>query len=197
MHATKIEKMAMDDFIRTYDLEGPFELIDGERRPILVTVFDPNFYARLLLRILENFALPRKLGNAQMEQTFVLTYDLSNWVTGSRQPDVSYYTRDRWKAYFVENPDYRSKPVVMVPDLAVEILSPTDNLRDAEDKADLYIADGVKLVWIIDPERRTVRVYEGETLTRLNDTKTLTGGAVLPGFSLNLHEFFDTDPTES
>ncbi len=197
MEATKIEKMAMDEFIRAYDQDGPFELIDGERRPILVTVFDPNFFAKLLLRILENFALPRKLGNVQMEQTFVLTYERSNWVTGSRQPDVSFFTRDRWKAYFAENPDYRNKPVVLVPDLAVEILSPTDSREDAEDKADLYLADGVKLVWVVDPKRRTVRVYEGETLTRLNDTKTLTGGAVLPGFELNLREFFDTDPVES
>jgi len=189
----KIEKMAMDDFIRAYDQEGPFELIDGERRPILANVNDPVFYAHILLMLLQNFVLPRRLGIVRMEQTFVLAYD--KWVTGSQQPDVSFFSLDRWKTYIAENVYYRTTPIVMVPDLAVEILLPIDSRADAEDKADLYIADGVKLVWVIDPKRRNARVYDGEGMTRLNETKSLTGGAVLPDFTLNLRELFDTDPT--
>ncbi|MBA4065132.1 MAG: Uma2 family endonuclease [Isosphaera sp.] len=83
------------------------------------------------------------------------------------------------------------------PDLAVEILSPTNRPAEIDRKRREYFAAGTKLVWEVDPEDRTVAVYADprrpDLMTLLRETDTLDGGTVLPGFALPLAELFD-DP---
>ncbi len=196
MEATKIEKMAMDEFIRAYAQDGPFELIDGERRLVLPTVAGPNWRMNLLLLLLSKYVTEHELGTALMETTFVLTFDRSRWVTGSRQPDVCFFAASRWEKYVEDNPDWETRPVVLVPDLAVEIVSPTDHWSDALAKAKLYLADGVQLVWLIDTPGRRARVYENGDARDLDDTRDLNGGLVIPGFVLPLRVLFNTKPSE-
>lgn len=77
------------------------------------------------------------------------------------------------------------------PDLAVEILSPSNRAGEMEDKVAGYLAAGCRLVWVVDPVRRTVTVHEpGEQATSLLVSDTLDGGPVLPGFRLPLAELF-------
>ena len=80
------------------------------------------------------------------------------------------------------------------PDLAVEILSPSNSRREIERKRNEYFAAGTQLVWIIDPDARTVAVFTDPTThTVLTAADTLDGGAVLPGFTLPLADLFN-DP---
>jgi Uma2 family endonuclease len=80
------------------------------------------------------------------------------------------------------------------PDLAIEILSPSNTPAELERKRREYFAAGTKLVWEFDPDARTATVYTTATeSTVLTATDTLSGGTVLPGFSLPLAELFD-DP---
>lgn len=77
------------------------------------------------------------------------------------------------------------------PDLAVEIVSASNTLRELERKRREYFAAGTKLVWIIDPDAETVAVYTNpEEATGLTRADTLDGGTVLPGFRLPLEELF-------
>jgi Uma2 family endonuclease len=70
------------------------------------------------------------------------------------------------------------------PDLAVEILSPDDRMIRVMEKVQFYLENGVRLVWVINPEARTVMVLSNMTESRiLNEDETLDGGDVLPGFS--------------
>lgn len=70
-----------------------------------------------------------------------------------------------------------------VPVLAVEILSPSDQHEDVEDKIDIYIHAGVKLIWIVNPARRTVQVIrEGGQPDLFNSQQDLRGEPFLPGF---------------
>ena len=84
----------------------------------------------------------------------------------------------------------------MVPDLAVEVVSPTDRAEAGLDKVREYFEAGVQLVWVIYPKLRVVHVFESFTrirvLTRADD---LDGGALLPGFRLPLATLFE-DETE-
>jgi Uma2 family endonuclease len=106
-----------------------------------------------------------------------------------RIPDVSFLSWDRF-------PDRRlpADPIPdLAPDLAVEILSVSNTRAEMERKLHDYFAHGVRLVWYIDPRARTVRIYTGpdyDRFTELDETGTLDGGAVLPGFTLPLGQLF-------
>lgn len=79
----------------------------------------------------------------------------------------------------------------VAPDLAVEIVSPTDRRAMVAAKARQYVALGVQLVWIVDPRDRTVTVYHGDGGVQvLNVTDTLVGDPVLPGFRLSVSAIF-------
>lgn len=78
------------------------------------------------------------------------------------------------------------------PDLAVEVLSPSDTFAETEHKALEYLETGASLVWIINPFERSVHVYSdgGKQVTRLSDGDLLTGGELLPGFSVRVAGLF-------
>ncbi len=79
----------------------------------------------------------------------------------------------------------------VVPDLAVEVVSPTDEFSDVVAKVREYFKYGARRVWVILPEERHVYVYESPTQVQiLAVTDTLSGGAMFPGFTLPLVGLF-------
>ena len=77
------------------------------------------------------------------------------------------------------------------PDLAVEVMSPSDTAREVENKVALYFAAGARAVWVFNPKKKTVAVYTSPTDVRvLGEHDTLEGGDVLPGFTLELSKLF-------
>jgi len=79
----------------------------------------------------------------------------------------------------------------MAPHLAVEVLSPSETASRFDEKLDDYRAAGVKLVWVLDPERRTVMVIEPDATVRwLRSGDALDGGSVMPGFHHSVEELF-------
>ena len=101
-----------------------------------------------------------------------------------RLPDIS-FTAD------TTTPVVTAGAVLRLPDLAVEVKSPSDSYRQMRDKADYYLANGVKLVWLVYPEKRIIVSYvaSGE-IQLLNEADALEGGDVLPGFSMAVSEVF-------
>jgi Uma2 family endonuclease len=108
-----------------------------------------------------------------------------------RIPDVSFVAWERLPGRRVPDaplPD-------LVPDLAVEVLSEGNTAKEMARKLKDYFFAGVRLVWYVDPHRRTVQVYTApDQLTQLREGQTLDGGAVLPGFTLPLGQLFATLP---
>jgi hypothetical protein len=79
----------------------------------------------------------------------------------------------------------------LVPDLAVEVLSPSNTEAEMARKRQEYFAAGVRLVWMVDPDARTVTVYTApDQSTVLGEVDTLSGDPVLPGFTLPLRDLF-------
>jgi Uma2 family endonuclease len=79
----------------------------------------------------------------------------------------------------------------LIPELAVEILSPSNTTREMRLKVKEYFFAGVRLVWIIDPAKRSAEILTApDAGTTLAESGTLDGGDVLPGFSLALRELF-------
>jgi len=99
-------------------------------------------------------------------------------------PDVAYISQQRQPQPSREA--YNPQP----PDLAVEVLSPSDDLHVVRRKVTNYLAVGV-VVWLVLPEERAVEVYApGQAVQRLGEKETLSGGELLPGFSLPIKEIF-------
>jgi Uma2 family endonuclease len=184
----KIEAMPLAEFIRRYD-DAAFEWIDGEMRPVSPSVAGPNVIAKRLFRALLPFE-EAGLGEVFTEAPFVLT-DIPNWVKGSRVPDVMFYRSVRLAAYRENMPDWEDKPFVLVPDLVIEVLSPTDSYSDVTEKITRYLDDGVLLVWVVDAKPRTVVVHvPGSPPQTLHEGDTLKGGEVVPGFEMVVGRLF-------
>src|SRR6185369_4572138 len=150
--------MSLDDFIRLYDKEGPFEIINGERIPLMPPVAGHGYTLKIIYFALSLYVSAQKLGEVISELPFVLSY-VSSWVTGSLVPDVMYYAAERFAAYKDANPDWKDKPYILVPDLAVEVVSPNDDLGVLDEKVNLYLTDGVRLVWVVNPNKENVSIY--------------------------------------
>jgi len=105
-----------------------------------------------------------------------------------RIPDLSFITWDRLPGR--ESP--REPIPDLAPDLAVEVLSEGNTKLEMERKVREYFDAGVTLVWLIDPRKRTARVFSATGKSALvRADQTLTGGAVLPGFALRLSDLLD------
>lgn len=78
------------------------------------------------------------------------------------------------------------------PDLAIEVLSPSETASELDEKIDDYMRSGTALMWVIDPMRRTVMVISSDAaVVSLHDDDTLSGGNVLPDFSCIVAEIFE------
>lgn len=109
-----------------------------------------------------------------------------------RMPDVSFI---RWDS--VDDTDVIENPagafLEVPPDLAVEVISPSNTRREMAIKLAEYAKAGVKLVWYVDPERKEVDAYplgDAERKQTLAAADTLDGGTVLPGFAVPVARIF-------
>ena len=158
-----------------------YELVEG----VLVEKdmgFFESYLALLLGSILEDFAYRHKRG-------IVVGADgMMRLASGLvRIPDVSFISWRRLPRRRIP----RDPIPKLAPDLAVEVLSAGNTKKEMDRKLQDYFQAGVRLVWYVDPKARTVTVYTApDQATVLTAEDILDGGAVLPGFSLSLREFF-------
>lgn len=119
----------------------------------------------------------------------VATNDPGCWIERGpdtvRAPDVAFVSADRLP------PQPLTGYLETAPTIAVEVLSPTDRLGLMRRKVAQWLRTGAVLVWVADPERRTVHVHRADHAVRvLSATDTLDADPVLPGFTLPLATVF-------
>jgi Uma2 family endonuclease len=101
-----------------------------------------------------------------------------------RRPDVSLIRAERMNVI----PD---GVITIAPDLAVEVISPNDTYYEVEAKVDEYLAAGVKLVWLISPQNRTVTIFgERRIVEHIGASDDLTAEELLPGFRCSVESLF-------
>lgn len=109
-----------------------------------------------------------------------------------RKPDVAFLSYSKWPA------NKRLGAFIKVaPELAIEVLSPNDVIKEVNDKVKDYLAAGVSTVWVVNEFRRYVEVHsskEPPRIASLNDE--LTCEEILPGFRCQVSEIFARIPTE-
>jgi len=105
-----------------------------------------------------------------------------------RSPDVSWIKSDRPNSLS----DKQKRGYAPIdPDFVIELLSPTDNLAEAQQKMQEYMDCGVKLGWLINPDSKEVEIYRnGKDKKVLSNSNNVSGEDVLPGLTVDLTDIF-------
>ena len=172
------------------DEDALYEIVQGERKekPPMGTL--QTWVASTLLAILDHFVRSHELGKVIGETLFVL--DKSSGL--QRRPDLAFVSRQRWPGGPALTAEWD-----IIPDLAVEVISPGNTAKEILDKIEEYFVAGVRLVWVVYCEQRRIYVYRSpEHIRVVGPGGALEGEDVIPGFSLPLATLFEDvdDPSD-
>lgn len=158
------------------------ELLGGELVMMSPAGFDHGRYASRIVAALENHVTQQRLG---VVTTAEAGFQLSHDPDTVRAPDVAFVREDRIppggvKGFFQG-----------APDIAVEVVSPTDRTAEVAAKVQDWLRAGCSMVWVVDPEKQTVTVHRSrKENVVLAAGDSLTGSDVLPEFSMPVAKIF-------
>ena len=170
-------KMSVEEFLKN-DVEG-YEYVKGEFVPMPPAAILHGKISVSVIRHLDLHVYQNQLG-------YVYTAETSFRV-GERllKPAVAFISTAR-----VPADETKGSPVP--PDLAIEVVSPTDSQWDVSNKVQAYLDAGTRMVWVLDAVLKTVAVYRPyEAFRLLQCDDTLTGEDVVKGFSCEVARFFE------
>ena len=168
--------MTLAEFLEN-DVDG-YEYVKGELVPMSPATRAHSKISVNVIRHLDRYVRENQLGEVHVEATFQV---------GERglKPDVAFVPTSRLDGD--ENTGF-----LIPPDLAIEVVSPTDIQWRVVDKAFAYLNAGTRLVWILNPRSKTVTVYRSEKdIVLLTYEDTLTGEDVVPGFTCPVSQLFE------
>jgi len=154
-----------------------YELVEGEVVTVSPTMPLHNLVRDHLLVLLRAFVVAQKLGTVFAEQAFQLSRDTV------RIPDISFLSAGR---------EFEMDKLPLGgPDLAIEVISPTNSSREMEQRVSDYFAAGTKRVWLIYPEHTEVYVHGQVGVIRRHGDELLEDTELLPGFSVKVSTLFE------
>lgn len=170
--------LTVEEFIPLFESgNGWCELVEGEVVTVSPGMFEHNHVRDRILHLLMTFLESHPLGVAVAEQPFHL---FSNTV---RYPDVAFVVSGR-----ILPPKEFPKGA---PDLAIEVISPSNTLREMDQKVSNFFAAGCKRVWLVYPEHQEVYIYGVSGITRCMAEELLEDPELLPGFSVKVSVLFE------
>lgn len=170
--------IAAEEFLPIFEAkDGWCELVEGEVAEVSPGAFQHNRVRDTLLILLRAFAESHKLGIVVSEQPFRLAVDIV------RFPDIAFVTagRDLTSSAFPEG----------APDLAIEVISPSNTPREMDQKISHYFAAGCKRVWVVYPEQREIYIHGMAGVTRRRGEDALEEPELLSGFSVKASSLFE------
>ena len=169
--------MTLEEFLVS-DVDG-YEYVKGELIPMAAPSAEHGLIGANVSWSLSRYVRENQLGAVVGSET--------GFQVGERvlKPDVAFVSTPRLPADLI-------KAFPVPPDLAVEVISPSETFRKVAEKAFAYLEAGTRLVWVIEPGSKTVIVYRSETdITLLTREDTLTGEDVVEGFACQVAELFE------
>lgn len=161
-----------------------YELIRGQLRQMTPSGYGHGVIVGNLTTPLGEHVRAHRLGHVCGAET---GFRIARTPDTVRAPDIAFIRRDRQGEEplpegFFEGP----------PDLAVEVLSPSDTAFDVDEKIAEWLRAGCAMAWVVNGRRRSVSVHRpGGLVSVLTETDTLDGGDVLPGFRLPVARIFE------
>jgi Uma2 family endonuclease len=162
-----------------------FEIVDGVQVEVPPMSIYSERVATNLLAAIFGYLAKNAIGIAEYEALYRLPIPEDR----NRRPDVSFVSYDRWPK---DRPvPYRGNARDVVPDLAVEVVSPNDLVEELTTKIDEFFRARVRLLWVVHCNLRQVYVYRSSTsIEVLTDADELKGDDVLPGFQVAIASLF-------
>ena len=178
-----VRPMTADELSKLPKDEARGELIRGVFYPAMPAGGRHGKIEARLARRLGNIVEPSGLGTVMTGDPGIV---LERGPDTVRAPDVAYFSAER----LPPETDI-TRFLDAVPDLVVEIVSPSNRPSEIREKAEMWVSFGARLVWVVWPETMAVDVYRPEeTVVTLGESDALTGQDVLPGFSCTVREIF-------
>ena len=168
--------MTLEEFL-TSDLEG-YEYVKGELVPMSSPSWEHATISSNVSWYLQRHVRENRLGRVVSEGGFRV---------GERvlKPDVAFLST-------AQLPEEGRHPSPAPPELAVEVISPTDTLWKVLEKAQAYMEAGTQMVWVVESVMQTVTVYRpNQAVKHLSRGDTVTGENVVEGFSSQVADFFN------
>jgi Uma2 family endonuclease len=184
--STELQLMTADELLALPRGEFRYELVNGELKKMSPAGHDHGRIVMELASPLQVFVKKHKLGKIYAAETgFVLTANPDT----VRAPDIAFIRQQRVSEVGRSRGFWKGPP-----DLAVEVISPSDIVGEVEDKVYMWLERGTPLVWLISPKLCNVTVFRSLTdIETLTENDTLDGGDVLPGFQISVSEIFSVD----
>ena len=174
--------LTAEDLLALPDDGYTYELLEGELRQMPPTSGEHSRVELYIAFWLMHFVYSHRLGKVYGSDA---GFRLKRSPDTVLCPDTSYVRAERVPQ------DDRSGIMELAPDLAVEVVSPSNTINEMDDKVAAYLEAGTSLVWVVRPRRRQVTVYTPDSPIRIfSENDVLDGGDVLPGFSLPFIDFF-------
>ena len=170
------------------DLPERYEVVNGQVVEIAPMSAFASEIANRLRDHLSAYALRTNSGRTRMDMLFRIP--LAEDQTRNREPDLAFIKFDRWPQDRAL--PYRGNPIDVVPNVTLEVVSPTDFAEDVLAKAYEYLRAGVELAWVIFPRQRQLFAYTAPNVAPrvFTEADALDGGTVLPGFSVPMAGLF-------
>jgi Uma2 family endonuclease len=181
--ATTEKLLTAEEFEQLPDDGKRYELIDGELREMAPTAYWHGEVEINLGTLLNVHVRSHGLGRVSCGEILHIVRRSPDRV---RAADIAFIHQER-----VPPLEARQHIMEVIPDLVVEILSKSDTIEEISGKIDDWLGAGVQMVWIIDPFRRTVTIYQpGRDPTLLGEHGILEGDPVVQGFRCPVAEIF-------
>lgn len=176
--------MTVDEFLASSVPDGKAELVRGELRVTPPPGAPHGTAAINLVVMLANHVRAHGLGRVFGDS---FGYELVRLPRTVRVPDGSFVRAERLPPEGIGPGLFK-----FAPDLAIEVLSPSETASELEEKLDDYLFSGTRLIWVVDPVRRTVMIVAADTPVRwLRESDTLDGGTVIRGFTCPVSDIFE------
>jgi Uma2 family endonuclease len=161
-----------------------YELLRGQLIEVSPTGWDHGDSVAEILALLRMYVKANQLGKVTTKNGFILARNPDVLFA----PDIAYVS----KAKLLPRAQLHGF-VELVPDLVVEVVAPSDRLSNVTAKTIEYLDAGVTLVWLVDPEQRTISTFApGQRVRTLHEADELDGGDILPGFRVTVGEIFSS-----
>ena len=182
MATTGAKLMTAEELLAMPDDGYRYELIQGELIKMAPASHPHGRQASRMDRRLGVYVEDNNLGETYAAETAFLLARSPDHVLA---PDVAFVRRERVDAA-------RDVPGAFPgpPDLAVEVISPTDRLTRVADKVQDWLEHGTRMVVVVNPRNRTVHVHTADGVTELAEADTLDGGDVVPGWGMPVADIF-------
>jgi Uma2 family endonuclease len=179
--------ITVDEYIRIYSKQEPLEIIDGEMSYLMPMVAGQGMAAQEIDRALSEW---ESVGHVFFRLPYVLL-DQKGFIQNARLTEVQFIRNERLVEYKRTTPNWPDLPMMIVPDIAVNVLPYDGKIVEIDRKFDHYLQDGVETVWVVDPKQKTVTVRGQGSYQKLKIGETLTGGDVIPEFELAVEKIFE------